>query len=64
MPEVMRQAPGVVAIVGELVPRRMTEHVRVDLKRQLGSNAGPLDHPEKPSSGHWCPGFSHKDVRA
>jgi hypothetical protein len=43
VPEVMLQGPRVVAIVGELEPAGMAQHVRVDREWHLGGLADALD---------------------
>jgi len=43
MPEVVPQSPSVVAVVGELEPTGMAQHVWVDREWHLGSLADALD---------------------
>ena len=43
VPEVVLQGSRVVAIVGELEPTGMAQHVRVDRERHLGRLAEALD---------------------
>src|SRR5262245_9000813 len=64
MPKVVGQRSCVVAIVGQLVPRRMPQHVWVHWKRKARSPSGPLDHAQEPSRGDRCPSLSHEDVGA
>jgi hypothetical protein len=64
MAEIVRKAPRVLAIVGELVAGRVAEHVRVDREGELCGFAGSLNHPQEPSSGYWRTGLSDKYIRA
>src|SRR5277367_6603259 len=64
MAKIVRQAAGVVAIVGELVSRRMAKHVRVNLKQKLCSSTCALNHPQEPSRGHWRASLSDEHVWA
>ena len=47
MTEVVLQRTSIVAIVGELVPAGMPEHVRVDADWHLGGLTEALDEPVK-----------------
>src|SRR6266536_3268289 len=42
--EIMLKGAGIDAVVGELEPAGMAQHVRVHGERQLGGLAGPLDY--------------------
>jgi hypothetical protein len=64
MAEVVREAAGVVAIIREFVARAMSQHVRMDRKRQLRRSTGSLDHPKKPSGCNRCPALRDEHVRA
>ena len=48
VPEVVLQGPGVVAIICELEPAGMAEHVRVDREWHLGGLPEALDEPVGP----------------
>jgi hypothetical protein len=45
MPEVMRDATGIMPIVRKLVAAGVAEHVRVNREAEPSCNAGSLDHP-------------------
>jgi hypothetical protein len=47
MTQIVLQGTSIVAIVGELVPTGVPEHVRVDAKWHLGGLAEALDEPVK-----------------
>ena len=63
MPQIMRQAPSILALVGELIARRMSEHVWMNWERQLSGSAGTLDHPQEPSWRYWSASFGNKHIR-
>lgn len=48
MPEIGLQGAGVVAVVGQRVAAGVAQHVRVDLERHPGFDAGPFHHPREP----------------
>src|SRR5215813_3349872 len=48
MPEVMRQRASILALVGELVSRRMPQHMRMNWEWELSGSARSLDHPQEP----------------
>jgi len=64
MPEVMRQRPGVLAIVRQLVAGRMPQHVWMHSESESRRAAGALDHPQEPSRCYWRSGFGHEHIRA
>src|SRR5262249_54190498 len=64
MAEVVRQRARIVAIVGEFVPGRMPQHVRVNREGKLCGLACSLNHPQKPSCGHWRARFCGEHIRA
>jgi hypothetical protein len=51
VPKIVLQGAGVVAIVRELVPTGVPEHVRVDAERHLGGLTEALD---KPMEADWA----------
>src|SRR5262249_31370793 len=64
MPEIMRERAGILALVGELVPRRMSQHVGMDWEWELSGSAGALDHPQEPRRCDRSTSFGDEDVRA
>jgi hypothetical protein len=63
MSEVVSQAPSVVAIIGELVPAGMSQHMRMHREWQPSCLPSPLNHPKEPSCCCWGPSFGHEDIR-
>ena len=55
VPHVGLDRPGVVAIVGELKPRGMPQHVGVDLDAEIGFDAGALDQRLNPGAESGAP---------
>src|SRR5262245_66306852 len=53
VPEVMLQGPRVVAIVGELEPAGMAQHVRVDREWHVSGLPEALDKPVEPDGADW-----------
>jgi dihydrodipicolinate synthase/N-acetylneuraminate lyase len=49
MPEIMCKASGVVAVIGELIPRRMSQHVGMHREGEFRGAARALNHPQEPS---------------
>ena len=64
MAEVVRQRSGIVAIVRQLIPARVPQHVRVHAERQPCSFAAPRNHPQEPRGRHWCACLGHEHVGA
>ena len=64
MPEIMRQRPSILALIGELVARRMSQHMRMDWEWELSSLTRSLDHSQEPRWGNRSAGFGGEDVRA
>src|SRR5215472_6805513 len=62
VPEVVLQRPRVVAIVSELEPTGMAQHVWVDRERHLGSLADALDESVKADGTHWPAGLGNEYV--
>src|SRR5262249_61207915 len=62
VPEVMLQRPRVVAIVGELEPTSMAQHVRVDWEWHLGGLADALDEPVEANRTDWPAALGNEDV--
>jgi hypothetical protein len=48
MTEIMGERSCILALVGELVTRRMPQHVRMNWKRKLSGYASTLDHSQEP----------------
>jgi hypothetical protein len=63
MTEIMRQAPRIVAIIGELVSACVAQHVGMNTEGELGSNTRALNHPQEPSCGYWRAGLSGEHIR-
>ena len=61
MSEVMLQRAGVVAIVGELETAGVSQHVRMDGKRQLGGLAEPCHEMMEADWADWSAtlGYEH-----
>src|SRR6516164_9710831 len=53
VPEVVLQGPRVVAIIGQLEPAGMAEHVRVDREWHLGGLAEALSEPVETGGTDW-----------
>ncbi len=53
VPKVVRQAPGVMPIIRELISRRVPQHVRMHRERQLRRSASSLHHSQEPSRCRW-----------
>jgi len=62
VPEVVLQRPRVVAIVGELEPAGMAEHVWVDGEWFLGGLAEALDEAVEPNGADWPAALGHEYV--
>ena len=53
---------GIVPIVGQLVPTRMPQHVRVQRERHPGGLAEPLDEMMETDRAHWSAALGDEDV--
>src|SRR5215472_11182715 len=62
VPEVVLQRPRVVAIVGELEPTGMAQHVWVDRERHLGSLTDALDEAVETYGAHWSTALGNEYV--
>ena len=62
VPEVVLQGTRVVAIVGQLEPAGMAEHVRVDREWHLGSLTEALDKPVETDGTDWPPALGNEHV--
>ncbi len=62
--EIMLKGTGIEAVIGELEPAGMPQHVRMDRKWQLGRLAGPRDHFLELLPRHRGAAFGHEDVAA
>ena len=51
--EIVLQGAGIVAIIGELVPTSMAQHVRMDRERHPGGFPEALDEPMEADRAHW-----------
>jgi hypothetical protein len=52
------------AVIGELEPAGMAQHVRMDWERKFGQFACPADHFEEPGSSHRPTAFGIEDEAA
>src|SRR5262245_34773805 len=64
MTEIMPQRASTLPIVSELVVRRMSEHMGMNLEWQLCGLTRSLDHSQEPGSCNGCSGFGDEDVWA
>ena len=64
MPEIMRKRAGVLALVGELITRRMPKHMRMNLERKLRSLPRSLDHSQEPSWRYWSASLGDEHIGA
>src|SRR5262245_9088707 len=62
VPEIMLQGPRVVAIIGQLEPAGMAEHVRVDGEWHLGGLAEALDEAMEADGADRPTAFGNKHV--
>ena len=62
VPEIVLQGTSIMAIVGELEPTGMVQHVRVDREWHLGSLVDALDEAVETDRAHWPPAFGNEDV--
>ena len=62
VPEVVLQSPCVVAIVGELEPTGMAQHVWVDRERHLGGFAEALNEMMEAGWAYWSATLGNKYV--
>src|SRR5262245_22328674 len=62
VPEVVLQGPRVVAIVGELEPTGMAQHVWVDREWHLGGLPDALDEAVETYGAHWPAPLGNEDV--
>src|SRR6516164_2020158 len=53
VPKVVLQGPRVVAIIGQLEPAGMAEHVRVDRERHVSGFPEPLDEAMEADGADW-----------
>ena len=63
MSQVALQRPCIGSLVRQSVASSMSEHVRVDLKRYLGRDAGTLDQLLQPRHREWRPALTNEDER-
>jgi hypothetical protein len=63
VPEVVSEGPSIVAIIRELKPSRMSQHVGMDREGKLCGFAGALNHAQEPRRSHWRACFGREDVR-
>ncbi len=58
----MLEGPGIVPVVGELIPSGVSKHVRVDREWQLRGLTGPGDHFQESGGRGRTPAFGDKNV--
>src|SRR6516225_2135667 len=63
MPKVRLQGPGVRPLVGESVPGRVSEHMRMRLDLKAGRLPGPLDHPAEARHAEGRPALAQEHER-
>ncbi len=59
---VVLERPGIVPVVGELIARRMPQHMRMDRKWELGGFSGPGDRFEESRSRGRTAALGDEDV--
>ena len=64
MAEIVLQRPSIHALIGQLKPGRMPQHVGMGRKRHLGGRPKPRHHPAKGNCGHRSAAFAHEDISA
>ena len=62
MAEVVLQGPRVVAIIGQLEPAGMAQHVGVDRKWHLGGLTDALDEAMEANGADWPTAFGNERV--
>ena len=60
--EIVLQSSGIVAIIGELVPAGMPEHVRMDWEWHPRGFPKALDKPMEADRAHWSTTLRNKHV--
>jgi hypothetical protein len=60
--EIVLQRPSIHALIGELEPSRMPQHVGMDSEWHFGSRPKPRHHPGKGNCGHRRPTLAHEDI--
>jgi hypothetical protein len=62
--KIVLKSAGIVAVVGELVPASVPQHVRMNWKRHLGGLTEALDKPMEADWAHWSTalGNEHEGV--
>ena|SRR6266436_6172403 len=63
MTKIMRKAPGIFTLIGELVSGGMPEHMWMNLERKVSSYAGSPNHPQKPCCCNGSASFGHEYIR-
>jgi hypothetical protein len=63
MPEIVRQAPRIMSVIGELVPTGMSQHVGMHSEWKLGGFSCALEHPLEPRSSDRSACFGREHVR-
>ena len=53
MTKIGLQGAGVVAVIRELIPAGMAQHVRMRLEAELRQSPGALDHAGEPGRAEW-----------
>ena len=61
MPEIGLQRAGILAVIRQLVPTGVLQHVRMRLDAKIGHQRGALNHPRKAGRGERRPPLRHED---
>src|SRR5689334_17389424 len=64
VPQIALNLTAVVTIVGELIARRMAQHVTVNQEPELGRLSSPRDHPLISGHAEWCATLAEEQVNA
>src|SRR5262245_54551985 len=62
--EIVLQGSCIVPIIGQLIPARMPQHVRMQRERHLGGLAKPLDEMVEADGAHGSAALRDEDVRS
>jgi hypothetical protein len=62
--KIVLQRASILALIGQLKPGRMPQHVGMDRKRHFGGRPKLRHHTAKGNCGHWSAAFAHEDVSA
>ena len=64
MPKIMRERSRIMAIVSQLITRRMPQHMGMNREGELSRLARALNHSQKPRRSHWRSALSDKHIWA